>query len=445
MNQNISEIVTFVPLTDITSGRDRQRAGFDKDKMEALKKSIVAYGLLHPLVVRRMPEDYSLPLKQKYVLVAGGRRQSALISLWFLEPERELRFGKASIPSHCAPVVVLDDVSELVAKEIELEENIQRLDLTWAEECQAVESLHELRKEQDPAWNLSRTAEEINKQTGAAETSGTVYNKLLVAKNLDKAKGATTEKEAFRKVCQEIEREFQEELGKRFNTKKGKSKKFDLRVGDAIQQMKWIESGTFDVVLTDPPYGIDAQSFATSPFMAHSYNDSWKVVEELLKSAFVEMFRVTKEKAHIYIFCDLVHFFSLSNYATAAGFDVWTRPIIWCKTSGGLPDANMGPSRSYECILFANKGARPVTRLYPDVVVVESLHHSKRIHKAQKPVGVYTNLLRRSVYPGQTILDPFCGSGTVFLACKEVNCDAVGIEQDVATAQACRERLEREL
>ena len=54
-------------------------------------------------------------------------------------------------------------------------------------------------------------------------------------------------------------------------------------------------------------------------------------------------------------------------------------------------------------------------------------------HAAQKPVALFEDLLRRSVLPGQAVLDPFCGSGPVFPAAHVMKVRATGIEMDQAS------------
>jgi site-specific DNA-methyltransferase (adenine-specific) len=69
--------------------------------------------------------------------------------------------------------------------------------------------------------------------------------------------------------------------------------------------------------------------------------------------------------------------------------------------------------------------------VYSDVIRVAA--ESRKEHAAQKPVSLYVDLLRRSILPGDTVLDPFAGSGTVFPAAKEVACKAIGFELDPAS------------
>ena len=51
-----------------------------------------------------------------------------------------------------------------------------------------------------------------------------------------------------------------------------------------------------------------------------------------------------------------------------------------------------------------------------------------RRHPTQKPVAVMRWILERYSEEKDTIIDPFCGSGTTLVACKEIGRDCVGID-----------------
>jgi len=98
-----------------------------------------------------------------------------------------------------------------------------------------------------------------------------------------------------------------------------------------------------------------------------------------------------------------------------------------------------GPRRQWEMILYAIKGDKRTTHIYPDVIPCEA--DSNMSHGAQKPVALYQNLLQRSVKPGDRVLDSFAGSGTIFPAAHTFKCYAVGIEMNPEYYGMCLNRI----
>jgi DNA modification methylase len=136
---------------------------------------------------------------------------------------------------------------------------------------------------------------------------------------------------------------------------------------------------------------------------------------------------VAKPQAHAYVFCDIDRFHELKAGMEAAGWYVFRTPMINVKSnSGRVPLPDQGPRRQYEILLYAIKGKKPVTHIYPDVIT--SVADENLSHGAQKPVSLYENLLQRSVRPGDSVLDSFAGSGTIFPACHTLHCYATGLE-----------------
>ena len=63
-------------------------------------------------------------------------------------------------------------------------------------------------------------------------------------------------------------------------------------------------------------------------------------------------------------------------------------------------------------------------------------------HGAQKPVSVYTDLLERSVKPGEYVADFCCGTGTIFAAAHPLKAIAYGWEINPQNAAIAAKRLE---
>jgi ParB/RepB/Spo0J family partition protein len=419
--------LTLVNIDDLHIEPTRQRSEFDDEKIVELSDSIARNGLIHPVVIRRDAEG-------RQTLVAGERRLKAIDILW--QTGQTVRCGTQEIPDGLVPCLYLGELDPIDAFEVELDENIRRTDLTWQERATAVSKLVDLRRRQaersgTPQPTHASIALEITGRSDG-EFATSVRDQLVVSRYLedpDVAK-ATSLKEAFKIVARKESlaksAQLGIEVGRTFHAGMHK-----IHQADCIE---WLASCTdkFDVVLTDPPYGMEAQDFGDSGGKtpgSHFYDDSFENWSRLMGAFFESAFRVCREQAHAYVFCDIDNFGRLKEYASGAGWKVFRTPLIWVNPTGmRAPWPEMGPQRKWQSILYAVKGSKPVTRLYSDVLTYPS--DANLNHHAQKPVALYRDLLGRSIRPGDRVLDPFCGSGTIFPACHELKCIATGVELD---------------
>lgn len=77
-----------------------------------------------------------------------------------------------------------------------------------------------------------------------------------------------------------------------------------------------------------------------------------------------------------------------------------------------------------------------MTGIYTDLVI-ESDGHQWR-----KPLSLMERLIRIYTNEGDTILDPFCGSGTTLQACANLGRNAVGLDNDVKWIEYCKDRFQ---
>lgn len=417
---------------------NRQRREFDPKSLQELQNSIEANGLLQPIVVRENPDD-----KYTWLLVAGERRLRAIEN--FRTLGGTLKVGGGAVPDGQIPVVHLGELDPLAAEEAELEENIRRVDLSWDEKAAATLRLSNLRTKQAEIAgtsppNTEDLARELGRQVDFPNSFGgkaiiNVRKELIVAKHLTnpEVRKAKNLDEAFKVLVREESTRknvaLAETVGRSFT-----SAVHRLHQADSILWMHDQPPEQFDVILTDPPYGMDAQDFGDAggrlvEGQDHQYDDSlatWKVI---MNSFALESFHIAKPQAHCYVCCDIDNFGALKYMMKTAGWYVFRTPLINYKVDGNrVPLSEHGPQRKYELILFAIKGWKKVTRIMSDVI---HTHGDDNLgHGAQKPVELFGNLLSRSVRPGDTILDPFCGTGTIFPAAHGLKCAATGIELD---------------
>ena len=221
--------------------------------------------------------------------------------------------------------------------------------------------------------------------------------------------------------------------------------KHTLLLGEALEEIAKLPPSSVNVVLSDPPYGMGADSFGDVGAIAptdHRYDDSPEAWAALVEKLCPELFRVCADGAAVYLFCDFDRFAQLRSLLALAGFKVHRTPLVWLKPNGQrVPWPKSGPRRAWELCLFAMKDEHQVNKLENDWVLAapdENLGHS-----AQKPVELMRNLLKRSAKPGDTVLDPFMGTGSVLPAAHELLCTYIGVELEKASFGIATTRLEK--
>lgn len=408
-----------IPLSALVIPENRQRRVFDEKKLQELADSIMSKGLLHPPVVRFDGEQY--------FLVAGERRSRAIASLALIDVG--ISCNGQQFPPGTLPITLLADLDPYSVREAELEENTVRDDLTWADKARAIAELDSLRRDQATDLNLPHSARDTASEIIGREAQGSeitrVTEALTIAKHLhdpDVSK-AKTQKEALKVIKKKAEAAHRETLAANFDIK---ATPHTLVHDSAFAFAESLPPNTFDVILTDPPYGINADGFGSMAGTEHQYEDTMDYAFDCYKLVAEQGFRVAKDKAHCYVFLDPRYWSEVSMHFVLAGWNVWPTPLIWNKGNGMLPKPEHGPRRTYEMILFATKGERKVLRVAPDVISCPLV--TERDHGAQKPILLYRDLLSRSALPGNTVLDLFAGSGTIFPAANALKLVATGSE-----------------
>ena len=431
--------MNLISIATIKVAPNRQRRLFDAAKLHEFSDGIQQRGLLHPIILRVVDGDFTL--------VAGERRLRACTDIAALGGT--FKHDGMEVPSGTIPYTLFDDLDPLAAEEAELEENVHRENLTWQERASAHARLNALRTSQAQArGDASPTVADISLEVrGSADgvNQENTRRELIVAKYLDRPAvvAAKTVDEAFKILRKEEaankHRELGVSVGKTFT-----AEMHQLVNADSLEWLKECSAESFDVILTDPPYGMGADEFGDSGGLAagaHGYKDDEENFLNIMKDLPYDLFRVAKAQAHLYLFCDNDWFIHLRNEFRMAGWQCFRTPLIWYKKAGmRAPWPEQGPQRKYETILYAVKGKRPVLKMGGDVL--DFPPDANLGHAAQKPVGLFQELLSRSVLPGNSVLDPFMGSGPILVAAHALKCRATGIEMDQASYGIAVKRLE---
>jgi len=414
----------------------RQRREIPQTSLNELKDSILENSLLHAPVVQEKAG--------KYILVAGERRLRAIDAI--AAEGKTFVYNKTQFPPMTLPVVLLDEaLNDIQRAEIELAENVVRLELPWQDRVAALAYIHNMRKLDNPNQSIAETARAViaervselaGPQGGSAESTlmrtirqATIINEHLSNPEIAKARNAT---EAFNLIVSNEQRAFEAELIRRGQKR---SVTIEVRHGSLLEILPKLESSTFDTILADPPYGIgvDTGGFRQRTIIHHNYDDTPDTAKGLLSCIINEGFRICKPRANLFIFCDIDLFGWVKEASARAGWDVFRTPITWQKSDseGMAPWGREGFRRTTEWIFFARKGQKGLIHSPIDVLRHNRVARDEREYGPEKPVALIKELLAASTLPGDYVLDPCCGSGSTLVAARELNMRALGIDNDL--------------
>lgn len=189
-------------------------------------------------------------------------------------------------------------------------------------------------------------------------------------------------------------------------------------LGDCLEFMKNVPDDYFDLILCDPPYGINMDGGnigGNNLGKAKDYIKKDWDKEPPTKEYFDEILRISK-KAIIF---GANHFIDLIPYASSC----W---IVWNKdNSGNFADSELAWTNFKTAV--RNYKFRWNGMLQQDMANKET-----RYHPTQKPVELFKHILRDYAVKNNytKIFDPFMGSGTTLLASMSLGLDCWGCELD---------------
>jgi site-specific DNA-methyltransferase (adenine-specific) len=216
---------------------------------------------------------------------------------------------------------------------------------------------------------------------------------------------------------------------------------FSLSQHDAVQWLRALPDASVELLVTDPPYESleKHRAVGTTTRLKHSKSSSndWFDVfpNARFPELFAEVFRVLKRDAHFYLFCDQETMFVAKPLAEAAGFKFW-KPLVWDKQKIGM---GYHYRARYEFILFFEKGKRKLSNLgVPDVLSAPRIFKG---YPTEKPSKLSRILIEQSSQPGDLVVDPFCGSGSVGVAAVDLGRSFFGNDMSGQAIELSQARL----
>lgn len=235
-----------------------------------------------------------------------------------------------------------------------------------------------------------------------------------------------------------------------------------LYLGDCLDIMREMQ-GRFAHCITDPPYEEEAHTKARRSLKAQKRGvdnrGEVRRIDAPLEISFSAM--TTQDRAlaseliadrvdgWVLAFCQIEAVGLWRHTMDSAGLD-WVRGDVWIKPNGTPQFTGDRPGQGFESLAIAHKpGRKRWNGGGQHAVWTFPLEHNaggggKAEHPTIKPLALMLALIADFTQPGDTILDPYAGSGTTGVACLRLGRKFVGIERDPKYFELAAERLAAE-
>lgn len=221
---------------------------------------------------------------------------------------------------------------------------------------------------------------------------------------------------------------------------------------DCIEGMKTIVDNSIDLIVTDPPYNISRETnFHTMKGRRGSTMDFGEWDKDFNLCEFIkELPRVLKENSNVVIFNSWENLESLANLMRANNIVV-KRCLVLNKSNPAPFNRDRLFVNDVEFALWGvyNSKNKPTKWIFNrqekyEKCVINTTVQSRKYHPTMKDINVVEKLLMILSNKGDTILDPFSGSGTTAIACINNNRNFIGFELDKDYYDISLDRIEKE-
>jgi len=230
-----------------------------------------------------------------------------------------------------------------------------------------------------------------------------------------------------------------------------------LYEGDCLEIMRSLLSESVDMIFADPPFNVGKK------YGGKSDTDKRSDYYEWCSSWIAEGFRLLKPTGTFYlmtiarhvfkmgyemekhgVFINKVEWRNVSAFHNKRGFWSSTQPIIVFGKSNEFKFNTYAQRRKITQLRWGGYSSKPQGQLldywddipfvyagsvaHPEAVLIPGTN--KKVHPTQMPVNLAARCILFSTDIGDTVLDPFSGSGTTGIACIKLGRSFIGIERE---------------
>ncbi|AHJ63739.1 Adenine-specific methyltransferase [Granulibacter bethesdensis] len=240
-------------------------------------------------------------------------------------------------------------------------------------------------------------------------------------------------------------------------------------LGDCVQVMQMLPTGSVDCIFADPPYNLQLRGELRRPdeSIVDGVDDDWDrftdyaAYDAFSRAWLTECRRLLRKDGTIWVIGAYHNIFRLGTILQDLGFWI-LNDVVWRKAN---PMPNFRGRRftnAHETLIWAARGQdsrhrfnyQAMKTLNDDVQMRSDWFlplctgsermrndHGLKLHPTQKPESLLYRVLLSSTAPGDVVLDPFLGTGTSAAVAKRLQRSFIGIERHPAYAEAAIGRL----
>lgn len=200
-----------------------------------------------------------------------------------------------------------------------------------------------------------------------------------------------------------------------------------IHLCDCMDGFQTLEDQSIDFVVTDPPYECSTSRITRNN--QSDLNSDFGEWDRFFTDWVVQAFRVLKPDSGMIVFVPATRFETLMFHCEEAGF-TYVQPWFWHKTNPAVV-MRAGLQWAVEHMIYVRKGKSNLNisnkgRCHN--IFRYPIPHP-RIHDTQKPVDLMVKIVEYVSNKGDTILDPFFGSGSTGIAAVNRGRKFVGFEK----------------
>lgn len=242
-----------------------------------------------------------------------------------------------------------------------------------------------------------------------------------------------------------------------------------ILVGDCIAELQKIPAASIDLVFADPPYNLQLSGGLTRPDQSKvdavdehwDQFESFEAYDRFTRGWLAECRRVLKPDGALWVIGSYHNVFRVGAILQDMGFWI-LNDVVWRKVN---PMPNFRGRRftnAHETLIWASRGANArytfnyeAMKVFNDDLQMRSdwtlplctgaerLKNADggKLHPTQKPEALLHRVLLSTSKPGDTVLDPFFGTGTTGAAAKALGRHFIGIEREDTYAEAAAARI----